>query len=93
MLSLLEMIEKSLFLREPLSATPPLDPDAIPKALPSSDSLLKASIKRWNQADRGYFDPHLDRAHEEDEIMSVEKDVYYRNVVFFIQCLKHLMTF
>ena len=46
MLSLWEMIEKSLLLRESLSVTPPSDPDATPKALPSVDSLPKASTER-----------------------------------------------
>lgn len=57
------MIKKFLLLRESLSATPPSDPAATPKALPGADSLLKTLAERWNQADLGYFDPHLDRAH------------------------------
>ncbi len=43
MLSLREMIEKSLLLRESPSATPPPDPDASPKALPPADSLPKTT--------------------------------------------------
>lgn len=46
MLSLREMIEKSLFLRESPPATPPPDPDATPKSLPTGDSLPKASTER-----------------------------------------------
>ncbi len=41
----------------------------------------------------GYFDPHLDRAHGEGEIVSVGKDVYYRNVILFVQRLQSLVTF
>ncbi len=93
MLSLWEMIEKSLLLKESLSNTPPPDLNAIPKALLAGDSLPKASTKRWNQADLGYFDPHLDRVHGEDEIVLVGKDVYYRNVVLFVQRLQSLVTF
>ena len=93
MLSLWEMIEKSLLLRESPSATPPSDPDATPKSLPAGDSLPKTSIERWNQADLGYFDPYLDRAYGEGEIVSVGKDVYYRNVVLFVQRLQSLVTF
>ncbi len=87
------MIEKSLLLRESSSATPPPDPDTSPKSLLASDSLPKASTERWNQADWGYFDPHLDRAHGEGEIVLVGKDVYYRNVVLFVQRLQSLETF
>ena len=84
-LSLREMIKKSLLLRQSLSAIPSSDPDAIPKAFSGGDPLPKASTERWNQADLGYFDLHLNTAHREGEIMSVRKDVYYRIVVFFIQ--------
>ena len=48
MLSLREMIEKSLLLRESPSATPPPDPNATPKVFPSGDSLPKASTESWN---------------------------------------------
>ncbi len=92
-LSLRKMIEKSLLLRESPSATPPPDPDATPKTLLGSDPLPKALTERWNQADLGYFNPHLNRAHGEGEIVSIGKDVYYRNVVLFVQCLQSLVTF
>ncbi len=91
MLSLREMIEKSLLLRASPSATPPPDLDATPKSHPVNDTLPKT--ERWNQANLGYFDPHLDRAHGEGEIVSVGKDVYYRNVVLFVQHLQSLVTF
>ena len=93
MLALRKMIEKSLFLRDFSSFTPPPDPDAAPKAHPATNSLPKASTKRWNQANLGYFDPHLDRAHGKGEIVLVGKDVYYRNVVLFVQRLQSLVTF
>ena len=93
MLSLREMIEKFLLLRESPSLTPPPNPNATSKALPADNSLPKASIERWNQANLGYFNSHLDRAHGEGEIVSVGKDVYYRNVVLFVQRLQSLVTF
>ena len=92
MLALREMIEKSLLLRESPSITSPPNPDASPKALPAADSLSKAT-ERWNQANLGYFDPYLNRAHGEGEIVSVGKDVYYKNVVLFVQHLQSLVTF
>ena len=48
MLSLREMIEKSLLLRDSPSATPPPDLDATSKAPPGGEFLQKASTKRWN---------------------------------------------
>ena len=92
MLALQEMIEKSLFLKDSTSSTPPLDPNASSKAFPPTDLQSKAT-DRWNQSDLGYFDPHLDKAHGEGEIVSVGKDVYYRNVVLFVQRLQNLVTF
>ena len=91
--SLQEMIEKSLLLRESLSGTPPPDPDATPKALPGSDSLPQVSTERWNQADLGYFEFYLNKAHRTSEIVSVDKDLYYRNVVLFVQHLQSLVIF
>ena len=48
MLSLREMIEKSLLLRDSPSATPPPDPDTAPKAHPGADPLPKSTTERWN---------------------------------------------
>ena len=92
MLALREMIEKSLFLKDSASSTPPPDPNASSKALPPTD-LQSRATDRWNQSDLGYFDPHLDKAHGEGEIVSVGKNVYYRNVVLFVQRLQNLVTF
>ena len=93
MLSLQKMIKKSLLLRDSLSVTLSPNPDATPKAFLGGDPLPKASTERWNQADLGYFNLHLDTAHGEGEIVSVGKDVYYRNVIFFIQRLQSLVIF
>ncbi len=75
MLSLREMIEKSLLSKESPSTTPPLNLNATPKAILGSDSLPKTTTERWNQADLGYFNVHLNRAHGKDEIVLVGKDV------------------
>ena len=83
MLALREMIEKSLLLKDSASSTSPPDLNASSKLSPPADLTLK-STERWNQANLGYFDPHLYRAYGEGEIVSVGKDVYYRNVVLFV---------
>lgn len=92
MLALRKMIEKTLLLRESGSSTPPLDPNASSK-LSSPADLPSKSTKRWNQADLGYFNPHLDKAQGEGIVISVGKDVYYRNIVLFVQHLQSLVTF
>ncbi len=93
MFSLREMIEKSLLLKESPSTISPPSPVTTPKTHSSADSLPRTTTERWNQSDLGYFDPHLDRAHREGEIVSVRKDVYYRNIVLFVQRLQSLVTF
>lgn len=92
MLSLHELIEKSLLLRDSSLAIPPPDLDASAKLSTPPDDPTKTS-ERWNQADLGYFDPHLDKGHGEGEVVSVRKDLYYRNVVLFVQRLQSLVTF
>ncbi len=87
------MIKKFLLIKEFPSAIPLSDHDATPKTHLGNDSLPKTAIKRWNQVDLGYFNPYFDRAHKEDKIVLVEKDVYYRNVMLFVQRLQNLVTF
>lgn len=84
MLAFWKIIKKSLLLTDFTSVTPLPDPDATPKALPDDDFLLKTSIKRWNQANLRYFKLYFDKAHEKGEIVLVGKDIYYRNIIFFI---------
>lgn len=78
------MIGKSLLIKEFLSTTLLPDHDATPKPHPSNDFLSKITIERWNQADLRYFDLHLDKAHRENEIVLIAKNVYNQNVVFFV---------
>lgn len=87
------MIKKFLLLRDSPSPTPLPDSDTTPKTHSGANSLPKTTIERWNQADLGYFNPHLDRAHGEDKIVLVGKDVYYRKSVLFVQRLQSLVTF
>lgn len=78
------MIKKSLLLKDCPSVTPFPDPDAAPKSHPGANSIPKAITERWNQADLGYINPHLYRAHGGGEIVSIGKDIYYKNVVLFV---------
>lgn len=41
----------------------------------------------------GYFKSQLNRAYGEGEIILVGKNIYYRNVVLFVQRLQSLVTF
>ena len=93
MLSFWEIIQKSLFLTKSLFATPPPNPDSTPKLLLSSDFLPKASTERSNQADLRYFDPHLNKAHGNGELVSMGKNIYYKNVMLFVQRLQSLVIF
>lgn len=92
-LSLRKLIKKSLLLKNSPSPTPLLNPDTASKALSSANTFPKALIEKWNQADLGYFNLHVDKAHGEGKLVSVGKDIYYKNVVLFVQCLQRLVTF
>lgn len=92
MLFLHEMIEKSLFLKDSSLTTLPPNPNSSAKMSTPPDNPTKTA-ERWNQADLGYFDPHPDKAHGEEEIVSVGKNIYYKNVVLFVQRLQSLATF
>lgn len=87
------MIEKSLFLKEFYFAILFFDSHVSPKALFGGDSLSKTLIKKWNQIDLSYFKPYIDRAHKKGEIVLVGKDVYYQNIVLFLQRFQSLVTF
>lgn len=84
MLALREIIEKSLLLRDFFFSTLPPNLNATLKAHLAINSLPKVSIERWNQANLGYFDPYLDRVDSKGKIVSVGKDVYSTNIMFFV---------
>lgn len=92
MFALREMIEKSLVLRQSAFSTVSPDPNALSKAPPRANLLLK-TIERWNQADYRYFDLNLNKTYSKSEIVLDGKNVYYKNVVFFVQRLQSLVTF
>ena len=74
-----------------LSQPPSLSLHSEPFLIPSGQPTRG---ERWNQAKLGHFDPHLDdKADGAGEIVSLRKDVYYQNVIFFIQHIEYLVTF
>ena len=92
MLALRKMIKKALLFRESGSSTPPTDPNKSSKHSTPVDLPLK-STERWNQVDLGYFNLYFDKVHRKSEVIFVGKDVYYKNVVLFVQHLQSLVTF
>lgn len=87
-----DLIEKTL---SPNPSPSPLTPLADPGIFPKSSLLPESSLKneRWNQAKLGYFNSHLDGAHGKGEVVSLGKEVYYKNVVLFVQQIQSLITF
>lgn len=81
--ALYRMIEKTLLLRESGFSTPFSNSNASSKGFLPADLSSKV-IKKWNQIDLAYFNPHLDRAYRKGKVVSIDKDVYYKNVVLFI---------
>lgn len=93
MLALREMIKKSLLLRDFSSFTSLSNPNTSSKALPSTNFQSKA-INRWNQLDLNNFDPHLNRkVHDESKMVLVGKNIYYRNMLLFMQLIQNLAMF
>lgn len=43
---------------------------------------------KWNVIDFGFFDSHFDKSYKKDEIVIVEKDMYYRNLIFFVKRIR-----
>ena len=87
MLALREMIEKSLLLRDSFFSTSPPNSDAVPKSHLATNSLPKTLTERCNQADLGYFVSQINKTYGEGEIIWIGKNVYYKNVVIFVQRL------
>lgn len=62
----------------------------------SLDPLLEQQlqIERQNQVNLSYFDAYFnEKTYGPDEKMLVGRDVYYQNVVIFIQRMQNLVTF
>lgn len=79
------MIKKSLLFRDFSSSTSLSDANASSKALSLTDFQSKAT-NRWNQSNLNYFNPYLDiKAHGKGKVVLLGKNVYYKNVVFFVQ--------
>lgn len=93
MLALQEMIKKFLFLGDSSSPTLSSNLDASSKAHLATKSFSKALTERWNQANLGYFDSHLDKVHGKDGIVSIRKDVYYNSIVLFVEYFQSLVTY
>lgn len=84
------MIKKSLLLRPSTTLFP--NSDVFNKAF-LSVNLLPRTTERWNQANFGYFNLYLNKAHSESKIVLVRKEVYYRDIVLFVQYLQNLVIF
>ena len=46
---------------------------------------------RWYVSDLGYFDPYLKKSYGEGDIVTLDKDVYYRNVILFVKRVRDLV--
>lgn len=92
MFTLLKIIEKSLFLKKSGFSTPPPDSNTYSKVSLLADLSLKAP-KKCNSANLGYFDSHFNKVYDKGEMILVSKDIYYWNIMLFVQHLRSLATF
>lgn len=75
----------------PTEAPGPSDPPDPPGANGGTNTNNNDD-SRWNAADLGYFDPHLDKSYGEGEIVTVGKNVYYRSPILFVKRIRDLAT-
>lgn len=93
MLALQEIIEKLLLFRDSSFSTSFSNPNIFSKALLLANFQSKAT-NRWNQSDLGYFNLYLDtKVYGKGKIVLVEKNIYYKNIVLFVQRIQNLVTF
>lgn len=63
-----------------------------PPAPPVPPAASGNGDSRWNAADLGFFDPHLDKSYGEGEVVTVGKDTYYRSPILFVERIRDLAT-
>ena len=51
-----------------------------------------SSNSRWNAIELGYFNSYLNKFYEESEIITMEKNVYYRSVILFVERIHNLIA-
>ena len=49
--------------------------------------IVLSQSTHWKVNKISLFDPHLNKSHEDSEIVTVSKDVYYWSVMLFIKCI------
>ena len=59
---------------------------------PGADGQSGGGADRWNAADLGFFDPHLDKSYGGGDIVTVGKDLYYRSVILFVERIKDIVS-
>ena len=76
-----EMMARVIKLIEEKTANTSTQPDPQEPSTPTGT---------WHSSDIGYFDPLLDKAYGEGELLTVGKDTYYRNVHLFVERIKDI---
>lgn len=75
-------------IEEKLTLSPPVSHAVSPSNqsdLEDVDSSAPSVDKKWVQAELRNLDPYLDLSHGEVEVLTVGRDLYYLNVILFVQ--------
>ena len=56
------------------------------------NKAIATSSNRWNVIDLDYFNSHLDKSYDKGEIVIVDKDLYFRSVILFIERIKDIVV-
>lgn len=57
-----------------------------------SELTFVESFDRWNLFDLEFFDFNLDKSFDNDDVVTVNKNVYFRNVILFIDKVRDLIV-
>ena len=54
--------------------------------------MIVSQLIHWKADKIELFDSHLNKSHEDSEIVTVSKNVYYWSVMLFIECIWDMTT-
>lgn len=72
-------------------ATMPWGKTGKPKPPKMPSKPPKTASSKWNLADLGYFDPHLDKSYSKNNIIAINKETWIRSVYLFMAQIKDLV--
>ena len=54
------------------------------------DENDESDFDKWNSSDLSYFNLLLNKSHDEEDVITLKKNVYYWNVILFVERIRNL---